>query len=136
MQYFQWIWIRYCNCEMQSSNCDRQNNFWPSRRRFVSIWFWKNYFKWFSKTVSITTTKNVKIHFLHFDESVDVLKVSKFQNENMKSSQHCPKYEQKKMKNSALSIQGRIFQIFVHILGNATTSYFHFEIYWPLVLLA
>ena len=23
--------------------------------------------------------------------------------------------------------------IFVHILGNVTTSYFHFEIYWPLV---
>ena len=33
----------------------------------------------------------------------------------------------------ALNIQGRIFQIFfVHILGNATTSYFHSEISWPL----
>ena len=40
------------------------------------------------------------------------LKVRKFQNENMESS-YCPNF-------------------FVHILGNATTSYFHFEIYWPL----
>ena len=39
------------------------------------------------------------------------VKVSKFQNGNMKSS-HCPKYERKNLKNSALSIQGRIFQNF------------------------
>ena len=43
-----------------------------------------------------------------------LLKVRKFQNENMKSS-HCPKYERKNLKNSALSIQGRIFQIFSFI---------------------
>ena len=46
---------------------------------------------------------------LAFEQFVDV-KVNKFQNENMKSS-HCPKYEQKKLKNSALGIQGGFFQI-------------------------
>ena len=40
-----------------------------------------------------------------------MLKVSKFQKENMKSS-HFPKSEQKNLKNSVLSIQDRIFQIF------------------------
>ena len=55
------------------------------------------------------------------------VKVSKFQNQNMKLS-HCPKYERKNLKISALSIQ----KLFVHILGNATTSYLHFEIYSPL----
>ena len=44
------------------------------------------------------------------------LKVSKFQNENMKSS-HCPKYERKNLKNSALSIQGKNFQIFRPYFG-------------------
>ena len=51
------------------------------------------------------------------------LKVRKFQNENMKS--HCPKYERKNQKNSALKIFKKIF---IHILGNATASYFHSEI--------
>ena len=40
-----------------------------------------------------------------------LLKVSKFQKENMKSS-HFPKFERKNLKNSVLSIQDRIFQIF------------------------
>ena len=54
------------------------------------------------------------------------LKVRKFQNENMESS-HCPKYE----RIFFLNLQN--FTIFfVHVLGNATTSYFHFEIYWHL----
>ena len=40
---------------------------------------------------------------------------------------HCPDYEQKQLKNS-----GSIFSnLFVHILGNATTSYLHSEISWP-----
>ena len=39
------------------------------------------------------------------------IKVNSFQNEDMKSS-HCPKPERKSLKNSALSVQGRIFQIF------------------------
>ena len=56
-----------------------------------------------------------------------LLKVRKFQNEIMKSS-HCPKYEWKDLKNSALSIKGKIFKIF----GNATASYFHPEISFPL----
>ena len=50
-------------------------------------------------------------------ESIETTKlVSKFQNENMKSS-HCPKYERKNLKNSALSIQGKIFQIFRSYFG-------------------
>ena len=40
-----------------------------------------------------------------------VLKVSKFQKENMKSS-HFPKSERKNLKNSVLNTQDRIFQIF------------------------
>ena len=65
---------------------------------------------------------------LHTRIKSKMLKVRKFQNENMKSS-HCPKYERKNLKNSALGIQSNIFKFFVHILGNATTSYFHFDIY-------
>ena len=80
------------------------------------------------------------------------LKVNKFQNENMKSS-HCPKhewkilgngttpnfhseisrplalclkYEQKKLKNSALSVQGRIFQIFCSCFGQWDDYIFSF----------
>ena len=61
-----------------------------------------------------------------------VVKVRKFQNKNMKSS-HCPKYQRKNLKNSVLSIQGRILHFFFfHILGNATTSYLHYDISWPL----
>ena len=45
-----------------------------------------------------------------------LLKVSKFQNENMKPL-HCPKYERKNLKNSALSIQGKNFQIFRPYFG-------------------
>ena len=44
------------------------------------------------------------------------LKVMKSQNEYMKSS-HCPKYERKNLKNSALSIQGKNFQIFRSYFG-------------------
>ena len=44
------------------------------------------------------------------------LKVSKFQNENIKSS-HFPKSERKNLKNSVLSIQGKIFQIFRPYFG-------------------
>ena len=48
----------------------------------------------------------------------------------MKIWSHCPKYEQ----NNEKKLQGRIFLIFfVHILANATTSYFQSEISWPLV---
>ena len=57
-----------------------------------------------------------------------LLKVSKFQNENMKSS-HCPKYERKNLKNSALSIQGRIFQNFRSYIGQYGDFIFFFEIY-------
>jgi hypothetical protein len=53
------------------------------------------------------------------------LKVNKFQNENMKSS-HCPKYERKNLKNSALSVQGRIFQIFRSYFGQWDDSIFSF----------
>ena len=38
-----------------------------------------------------------------------------------KIEKFCPKYSGQNFSN-----------FFVHILGNATTSYFHFEIYWPL----
>ena len=41
-------------------------------------------------------------------------KVNSFQNEDMKSS-HCPKHERKSSENSALSVQGRIFQNFLFI---------------------
>ena len=44
---------------------------------------------------------------------VDLLKVRKFQKENMELS-HCPKYE-RKISNSALNTCGRIFQIFSFI---------------------
>ena len=53
------------------------------------------------------------------------LKVSKFQNENMKSS-HFPKSERKNLKNSALSIQGRIFQIFRSNFGQWDDFIFSF----------
>jgi hypothetical protein len=44
------------------------------------------------------------------------------QNMNKNFEKFCPEY------------LGHNFSIFfVHILGNATTSYFRFEIYWPLV---
>ena len=45
-----------------------------------------------------------------------LLKVSKFQNENMKWS-HCPKYERKNLKNSVLSIQDKNFQNFSSYFG-------------------
>ena len=51
-----------------------------------------------------------------YENPMLTLKVSKFQNENTKSS-HCPKYERKDLKNSALSIQGKIFQIFRSYFG-------------------
>ena len=54
------------------------------------------------------------------------IKVNKFQNENMKSS-HCPKYERKNLKNSALSIQGRIFQIFRSYFGQSDNIIFSFR---------
>ena len=53
------------------------------------------------------------------------LKVSKFQNESLKSS-YCPKYERKFLKNSALSIQGRIFQIFCSYFGQCDDIIFSF----------
>ena len=64
-----------------------------------------------------------------------LLKVRKFQNKNMKSS-HCPKYERKFWKILPwIPIFGQNFSnFFVHILGNATTSHFNSEIFWPLVL--
>ena len=43
----------------------------------------------------------------------------------MKSS-HCPKYEQKNLKNSPLSIQGRIFQIFRSYFGQCNNFIFSF----------
>ena len=48
----------------------------------------------------------------------------------MKSS-HCPKYERKIWKILPWT---EFSNSFVHILGNATTSYFYFEIYWPLTI--
>ena len=61
------------------------------------------------------------------------LKVRKFQNENMESS-HGPKYERKKFEKFCPEHLGQNFSnFFVHILGNTMTSYFHFEIYWPLM---
>ena len=53
------------------------------------------------------------------------VKVSKFQNENMKSS-HCPKYEQKNLKISVLSVQDRIFQIFRSFFGQWDDSIISF----------
>ena len=53
------------------------------------------------------------------------VKVRNFQNENIKSS-HCPKYEQKKLKNSAPSVQGRIFQTFRSYFGQWDDSIFSF----------
>ena len=49
------------------------------------------------------------------------LKVSKLQNEFMKSS-FLPKYEQKIVRISALTLQGRNSDNFVHILGETMTS--------------
>ena len=43
----------------------------------------------------------------------------------MKSS-HCPKYEQKNLKNSALSIQGKKFQIFRSYFGQCNDFIFSF----------
>ena len=57
--------------------------------------------------------------------TVYMLKVSKFQNENMKSS-HFPKSERKNLKNSVLSIQGRIFQIFRSNFGQWDDFIFSF----------
>ena len=65
---------------------------------------------------------------LHFEW----LKVSKFQNESIKLS-HCPKYEQKIWKCCPEYLGQNFSNFFVHILGNATTSNFRFEIYWPLI---
>ena len=41
---------------------------------------------------------------------------------NEKFENFCPEYLGQNFSN-----------FFVHILGNVTTLYFHFEIYWPLV---
>ena len=55
--------------------------------------------------------------FLH---NLYILKVRKFQDENMKSS--------------PWSLVQTISNVFIHILGNViTSSYFHPEIFWPLV---
>ena len=54
-----------------------------------------------------------------------MLKVSKFQNEDMKPS-HCPKYERKNLKSSAPIIQGRIFQIFRSYFGQCDDFIFSF----------
>ena len=63
---------------------------------------------------------------------IGLLKVSKFQNEFIKSS-FLPKYEQKIVRISALTTQGRNpDNFFVHILGETMTSRIHSEIYWPL----
>ena len=65
-----------------------------------------------------------------------VLKVRKFQNENMKSS-HCPKYEWKKLKNSALSFRAGIFKFFqLYFWQCDDFKYFHSEISWPLALIS
>ena len=61
------------------------------------------------------------------------VKVRKFQNEYMKSSL-CPKYEWKIWKILPWHYGAEFFYFFVHILGNATTSYIHSEIFWPLVM--
>ena len=54
-----------------------------------------------------------------------LLSVRKYQNEYMKPS-HCPKYEQKIFKNSALILQGRFFQIFRSYFGQWDDSIFSF----------
>ena len=54
------------------------------------------------------------------------VKVSKFQNENKKWS-HCLKYERKNLKNSALSIQGRIFQNVCSYFGQCNDFIFSFR---------
>ena len=59
----------------------------------------------------------------------NIVKISKFQNELMKSS-FLPKYEQKIVRISALQYTGqKSWQFFVHILGEAMTSSTHSEIY-------
>ena len=59
------------------------------------------------------------------------LKVSKFQNEYIKSS-FLPKYEPKFLPCSVAQYRAEILQYLVHILGETMTSYIHSEIYWPL----
>ena len=59
------------------------------------------------------------------------VKIRKFQNESMKSL-HCPKYEHKFEKFCPEYLGQNFSKFFVQILGNVMTSYFHFEIYWPL----
>ena len=49
----------------------------------------------------------LRVHINNFKGAI--LKVRKFQNENMKLS-HCLKYERKNLKNSVLRIQDKIFQ--------------------------
>ena len=68
-----------------------------------------------NKGFLFTDCRSVWIHTARI-QALRFLKVSKFQNENMKSS-HCPKYERKNLKNSALSIHGKIFQIFLPYFG-------------------
>ena len=69
--------------------------------------------------------------FYMFSNVIGTLKVNKFRNYNKKSS-HCPKYERKNLKNSALSIQGRIFQIFRSYFGQCDDFIFSF---WNLLTL-
>ena len=84
-------------------------------------------------THDVTSIKNMLLtqlgDFLYNSQSHLIntyfLKVNKFQNENMKSS-HCPKYEQKNLKNSAQSVQGRNFQIFRSYFGQREDSIFSF----------
>ena len=65
-----------------------------------------------------------------------LIKVSKFQNEFLKSS-FLPKYEWKiVMISTLLSVaqyRAEILKFFVHILGETMTSKIHSEIYRPLV---
>ena len=63
-----------------------------------------------------------------------LLKVSKFQNEFMKSS-FLPKYKPNFVWISVFTVphyRAEILTIFVHILGETVTSKIDSEIYWPL----
>ena len=82
--------------------------------RIVSMIFWVPDFCSITKIIEPLFVPNFVLCSSKF--GILLVKVRKFQNENMKSS-HFPKYEQKSLKNSALSVQGRMFQIFCSYFG-------------------
>ena len=82
---------------------------------------------------TILFTRFIEVHDIirvsFFWSKGNIVKISKFQNELMKSS-FLPKYEQKIVRISALQYTGqKSWQFFVHILGEAMTSSTHSEIY-------